>query len=442
MNTPLSSYYWYITLDWVLLTVGTLLITLQGSIPSWASILFSNSMLIGGTFVLCFGLSRFAGKKHNPIIVSAVFVVLAIFLAIQGYFLYVQNDLVVRSYNVAIGLLLAFALGIWLMFKGVSPEIRRISKGTGIAFVILAFISFIRIMGFTLIPQTSNQFLQSGKFDTTVVALLVGAMAYLVFNLVLMVNKRLYFESIEIQNEANISEMEFHTTFQTTSVGFGILVNRVIKEANDAYCQLLGYSWEEILGKETRMFFPTDEEYRTFGQIYQKVAEFGSATAETRLLHKNGEILNVIATISPFDKNDLSKGVVFSVLDITGRKKLEENNVYLASFPEMNIYPILELDQAGNLKYQNPACKHIFPELPTLGLKHPFFASWTSAIQELQGAKTVQPCIYDVTVDNLVYEQAYFAIGKNQIRIYTRDITKRKQAEEKLADSETSVVSQ
>jgi PAS domain-containing protein len=244
-------------LDWVLLTGGTLLITLQGSIRSWASMLLSNSMLIGGTFILCFGLSRFAGKKHNPIIISSVFVVLAIFIALQGYFIYVRNDLIVRNYNVAIGLLLSFALGTWLMFKGVSPEIRRISKGTGIAFAILAFISFIRIIGFTLIPQTNNQFLQSGKFDTMAVALLAGAIAFLVFNLVLMVNKRLYGESVEMQNEANRSEMEFHTTFQTTSVGFGILVNRVIKEANDAYCQLFGlFPGRNTGGKNIRVFPP------------------------------------------------------------------------------------------------------------------------------------------------------------------------------------------
>jgi len=423
-------------LDWVLLTGGTLLITLQGSIPSWASMLLSSSMLIGGTFILSFGLSRFAGKKHNPIIISSVFVVLAIFIGIQGYFIYVQNDLIVRNYNVAIGLLLAFALGMWLMFKGVSPEIRRISKGAGIAFAVLAFISFIRIMGFTLTPQTSNQFLQSGKFDTMAVALLVGAMAYLVFNLVLMVNKRLYIETKEMQDEVNRRKMEFQTTFQTTSVAFGILVNRVVKEANDAYCQMLGYSWEDILGKETRMFFPTDEEYRAVGQIYQKVMESGSATAEIRLLCKNGNILNAIVTISAFDKNDLSKGVVFSALDITERKKLEEKNVYLASFPETNTSPVVEVDMEGKIRYQNPACKRIFPDLATLGLNHPFFAPWTQAVKALQKTDVMQPVIHEVTVNDLVYEQTYFAIGKNQIRIYTGDITKRKKAEERLVDSE------
>ena len=299
-------------LDWVLLTAGTLLITLQGSIPSWSSMLLSNSMLIGGTFVLCFGLARFTGKKHNPIIISSVFVVLVAFIAVQSYFIYVHNDLTVRNYNVAIGLLLAFALGTWLMFKGVSPEIRRISKSTGIAFAILAFISFLRIMGFTLIPQTGNQFLQSGKFDTLFVALLVGATAFLAFNLVLMVNKRLYIEE----------------------------------------------------------------------------------------------------------------------------KQTEEKNVYLASFPETNTSPIAELDIEGNLRYQNPACKHIFPDLATLGLNHPFFVSWTEAVKTLQKVNAVQPVIHEVTVNNLVYEQAYFAIGNDQIRIYTRDITKRKKAEEKLVDSE------
>src|SRR5271157_2448841 len=56
------------------------------------------------------------------------------------------------------------------------------------------------------------------------------------------------------------------------------------------------------------------------------------------------------------------------------RKAMKENNSFLASFPEMNINPIMELDLEGNLKYLNPACKRIFPDLTTFGLNHPFFS--------------------------------------------------------------------
>jgi hypothetical protein len=240
--------YW--VLDWVLLVGGTLLITQQGTIPSWASMILSNSMIVGGTIILYFGLSRFAGKKNNPILISIVLALLVLFVAIHSYYAYIHIDLLARSYNASAGLLLICSLCAWLMFKGVSPEIRRISKGTGIAFIIIAVICTMRILGFSLIPQTGNQFLQSGKFDAIMVVFLVGAITFLVFNLVLVVNRRLYIES----------------------------------------------------------------------------------------------------------------------------KELEEKTVYLASFPELNPNPILELDQEGNLKYLNSATNRLFPDISTTGVKHPFLA--------------------------------------------------------------------
>jgi PAS domain S-box-containing protein len=210
------------------------------------------------------------------------------------------------------------------MIKEVSPQIRRLSQGTGISFVIIALICVIRICGFILMPDTGNLFLQSGKFDTLMVMLLMGATTFLVFNLVLMVNRRLYLDTEEIQIILNRNVMEFQALFKATSVGFGILVNRVFRDVNDATCEMLSYSREEIIGKETRMFYPTEEDYMAVGQIYQIIPQLGSATIEMRLLRKDGQVVNVIMGISAFDKNNLSQGVVLSLVNITKRKQSEE----------------------------------------------------------------------------------------------------------------------
>ena len=41
---------------------------------------------------------------------------------------------------------------------------------------------------------------------------------------------------------------------------------------------------------------------------------------------------------------------------------------YLASFPELNPNPVLEVDVKGKINYANPAAKNLFPELfyPTI----------------------------------------------------------------------------
>jgi PAS domain S-box-containing protein len=299
-------FYWVI--DWLLQAGGALLIALRGTVPNWASMLLSNSMIFGGTIILYFGLRRFIGKKNNPILVCSVLVVFAIFVAIHSYFLYVHNDLLARSYNTSIGLSLACFMCIWLIYRSVSQDIREISKGTGISLAIIILISLTRIGGFSLLPQTSNDFLKSGMFDSLFVLLLIGAIMFLVFNLVLMVNRRLYIES----------------------------------------------------------------------------------------------------------------------------KLMEEKNTYLASFPEMNPSTILELDQEGNLRYLNPATKGIFPDLTTLGVKHPFLADWTQIIRELRTDNWVKPVTHEVAVGSSFYEQVICAVNENQIRIYGEDITERKQTEETL----------
>jgi PAS domain S-box-containing protein len=110
----------------------------------------------------------------------------------------------------------------------------------------------------------------------------------------------------------------------TTSVGLAIFVQRVVKEVNDAFCQILGYSREEIIGKEARNFYPTEEEYQAAGKIYEIITQTGSATTEMRLQRKDGAIINVIMNITAFDKNNWAQGIVLSIINITDRKQEEQ----------------------------------------------------------------------------------------------------------------------
>ncbi len=118
-------------------------------------------------------------------------------------------------------------------------------------------------------------------------------------------------------------------------------------------------------------------------------------------------------------------------IDMRDPEKLAVNNAYFASFPEMNASPILELDRKGHVVYLNPACQRLFPDLLELSIKHPFLADWAKVIKELDTPDVVQPVIHIVATGKLFFEQAYFAVNENRIRIYCRDLTKHKQAEEK-----------
>jgi PAS domain S-box-containing protein len=353
--------YW--VADWVFQTVGALLIAMRGSIPDWASMILSNSMIVGGTLVLYYGLCRFAGKKSPRLLNYAILVYFVVFICIHFYFVYIDNELLVRSYNTSVGLSLACFLGMWLMLRGVNPNIRRVSTGTGLAFAVIILISLIRIIGFSILPHSSNDYFKSGLFDSLMVLMLAGAIAYLIFNLVLMVNRRLYLETKRMEEAISKSQKELQATFSATSVGFGVLVNRVVKEVNEAACRMLGYSREEIMGKDVRIFYPTEEAYQQSAKLYPLIAELGTVTTETRFLRKDGIIIDAIMSVSAFDKNDLSLGVVLSFIDITDRKqteeKLRETRDYLNNLLDYANAPIIVWDPQFRITRFNHAFERL-----------------------------------------------------------------------------------
>jgi PAS domain S-box-containing protein len=120
-------------------------------------------------------------------------------------------------------------------------------------------------------------------------------------------------------------------------------------------------------------------------------------------------------------------------------RESEELVVHLASFPELNPNPILELDMAGNIKYLNPAARTCFPDIQAQGSKHPFLANWEALVNTLQNEESPS-LTRDVEIGDSWYEQvlAYVPITHN-IRLYGRNVTKRKKIEEVLRESEADL---
>ena len=340
-----------------------MLITLQGTIPSWESMILSNSMIVGGTIILYFGLSHFAGKKNNTILISTVLVLFAMFIAVHTYFVYADNELLARSYNAAAGLLLICSLCAWLMFRGVSKQIRRISKGIGISFAIIAVVCAMRILGFSLIPQTGNQFLQSGKFDALMVVFLVGAITFLVFSLVLMVNRRLHIETEEAEEALKASEEKYSTLIEQSVDGILILKNRLVTFANRRMREMTGFSQEEILGK---MFVDLaapeykemlEEEYhrRQAGEEISGNHELGILTKDGRKIPVETKVQRIIYQGQP--------AVMSIIRDITARKQaeeaLQESEEYLKTYLENAPDGVYLSDLNGSFLYGNKKAEKI-----------------------------------------------------------------------------------
>jgi PAS domain S-box-containing protein len=121
------------------------------------------------------------------------------------------------------------------------------------------------------------------------------------------------------------SENKLRSIFKAAPVGIGVTSNRVLLEVNDTMCKMLGYKKDELIGKSALMLYPTVEEFELVGkEKYKQIEQFGTGTVETKWVCKNGKIIDVLLSSTPLNISDVSSGVTFTVLDITGRKRSEE----------------------------------------------------------------------------------------------------------------------
>ncbi len=121
------------------------------------------------------------------------------------------------------------------------------------------------------------------------------------------------------------SEDTLKSIFRAAPVGVGLVVDRVFVKMNEKLSEMTGYSEREMVGQGARMVYPDDAEFEFVGrEKYRQISERGTGTVETRWRRKDGTIIDVLLSSTPLDQEDWGKGVTFTALDITERKRTEE----------------------------------------------------------------------------------------------------------------------
>jgi len=130
-----------------------------------------------------------------------------------------------------------------------------------------------------------------------------------------------------------------------------------------------------------------------------------------------------------FDEQGTLLGGFGTVQDITALKQSQETATWLASFPELNPDPVVEVDLAGQVHYLNPAAKRLMPDLEAAGDQHPWLASLEAVGRRFQSGDA-SVVTREVTVGAESYQQTIYRVPNSQrVRLYSLNISKRKHAE-------------
>lgn len=118
--------------------------------------------------------------------------------------------------------------------------------------------------------------------------------------------------------------LEQQAVLDSALVGIAIGCNRVIQRCNRGFEQMFGYAAGELIGLNTRVLFPSEEEYLVLGELIYPVLQRGeTAVADVRYQRKDGSLIWCSEHLRWLDPQDYGKGVVWVVQDISARKQAE-----------------------------------------------------------------------------------------------------------------------
>jgi PAS domain S-box-containing protein len=145
-----------------------------------------------------------------------------------------------------------------------------------------------------------------------------------------------------------------------------------------------------------------------------------------------------IRTALPYRTSDNRiEGVVIIYTDVTEMKRVEGRVRHLASFPELNPNPVLEIDLSGEVTFCNPSTPRILKDLGVYeGHCNAFLPRDMRSILSTWDRRTEVTAGREIKIGNKIFDEVIQLVPHfNVARIYGRDITKRKHAEEALEES-------
>ncbi len=142
-------------------------------------------------------------------------------------------------------------------------------------------------------------------------------------------------------NQSTNKSARFEQVFYNTGVGIMIVdKDRVLIEVNPIFCEMLGFTKEELLGKNAEIIHLSTETYKEFGEkAFKQVRNNKTVNLDWPCKRKNGQTIWVRIAGDPVTGAD---EVLWTVVDVTQRvssqKKIEELTTKLSKYLSPQVY--------------------------------------------------------------------------------------------------------
>lgn len=229
-------------------------------------------------------------------------------------------------------------------------------KGIVVALFLAAFLIFSNVF-FRDETITVNDYLRAGMF--ILISVIVGQLQEYIFRAE-QASKNALDERKKAEQILRESEEQYRTIFETTGTATMIVEeDGVISMVSSEFEKIFGYPREAIEGTNDWGKFIVEDDLEKMGEYHalrRNKPDAAPRNYEVRGIDKTGKRKDLLLTNSIIPG---TKKSVVSMLDITDRKRVEEELALLATVIEQAAEGITITDKNGKVQYANPAYERI-----------------------------------------------------------------------------------
>jgi PAS domain S-box-containing protein len=171
--------------------------------------------------------------------------------------------------------------------------------------------------------------------------------------------------SPEVGGDGSPVPVSPESILRAAPTGIALVQERILRWVSPQLAEMIGYAPSELVNSEERHLYETPEEFARVGRLMADGTR-GGATVETdaRWRRRDGRVIDVHLRSAPLDPHGPEEGLVVSALDITDRKRNEEETERRRKYLEAVLRDapdaIITLDPSHRIIEWNPAAEEIF----------------------------------------------------------------------------------